>query len=135
MAVRQLIEPAAMYLAVTQATEGDFEEMERCLQGRAGSSNYEEFEKWDLAFHRCLIVASHNALLLRMYLLVEVARQGELWGNLKRRADSDERREHYNDQHKLIVTALRNRAGRDAYEAMASHLDAVETNLEMSART
>ena len=135
MAVRQLIEPAAMYLAVTQATEGDFEEMERCLQGRAGSSNYEEFEKWDLAFHRCLIVASHNALLLRMYLLVEVARQGELWGNLKRRGDSDERREHYNDQHKQIVTALRNRAGRDAYEAMASHLNTVETNLEMSART
>ncbi len=135
MAVRQLIEPAAMYLAVTQAKEVDFEEMERCLQGRADSSNYEEFEKWDLAFHRCLILASHNALLIRMYLLVEVARQGELWGNLKRRADSGERRERYNDQHKQIVTALRNRDGRGAYEAMSTHLNTVETNLEMNART
>jgi GntR family uxuAB operon transcriptional repressor len=135
MAVRHLIEPAAMYLAVTQATEEDFEEMERCLQGRADSFNYDEFEKWDLAFHRCLILASHNALLIRMYLVVEVARQGELWGNLKRRADSGERRERYNDQHKEIVTALRNRDGRGAYEAMSAHLNIVETNLEMSART
>jgi len=68
-------------------------------------------------------------------MLVEVARQGELWGNLKRRADSGERRERYNDQHKQIVTALRNRDGRGAYEAMSTHLNTVETNLEMNART
>lgn len=134
MAVRQLFEPAALYLAVTQATEEDFEEMEQCLRGRAGSSNYDEFEKWDLAFHRCLVLASHNTLLIRMYLLIEVARQGELWGNLKRRADSNERREQYSNQHKEIVAALRNRDGRGAYEAMTAHLDTVQTNLEMSAR-
>jgi len=135
MNVRQLIEPAAMYLAVTQATEEDFEEMERCLRGRADSQSYDEFEKWDLAFHRCLILASHNTLLFRMYLLIEVARQGELWGNLKRRGDSGERRVHYNDQHKEIVNALRNRDGRRAYEAMTAHLHTVDTYLEMSARS
>jgi DNA-binding FadR family transcriptional regulator len=135
MAVRQLFEPAALSLAVTQATEEDFEEMDRCLRGRAGLSNYDEFEKWDLAFHRCLVLASHNTLLIRMYLLIEVARQGELWGNLKRRADSTERRDRYANQHKEIVVALRNRDGRGAYEAMTAHLDTVQTNLEMSARS
>jgi DNA-binding FadR family transcriptional regulator len=134
MAVRQLIEPAAMYLAVTQATEEDFEEMERCLRGRADAVSYDEFEKWDLAFHRCLILAAHNALLFRMYLLIEIARQGELWGSLKRRGDSGERRVHYHDQHKEIVVALRNRDGRRAYEAMVAHLNTVDTYLEMSAR-
>ncbi len=135
MAVRQLFEPAAMYVAVTQATEEDFEEMERCLRGREEATSYDEFEKWDLAFHRCLILASHNTLLIRMYLLIEVARQGELWGDLKRRGDSSERRVHYTDQHREIVTALRNRDGRGAYEAMSAHLNTVETYLEMSART
>lgn len=135
MAVRQLIEPAAMYLAVSQATEKDFEEMRRCLEGREQTSNYDEFEMWDLAFHRCLILAAHNALLLRMYLLVEVARQGELWGNLKRRGDTTERRLHYCAQHREIAMALRNRDGRAAHDAMAAHLDTVEANLEMSARS
>ncbi|HVA70365.1 MAG TPA: FCD domain-containing protein [Acidimicrobiales bacterium] len=134
MAVRQLLEPTALSLAVTQATEEDFEEMDRCLRGRVESSNYDEFEKRDLAFHRCLVLASHNTLLIRMYLLIEVARQGELWGNLKRRADSIERRGQYSNQHKEIVVALRNRDGRGAYDAMTAHLNAVQANLEMSAR-
>jgi len=135
MAVRQLIEPAAMYMAVTQATEEDFEEMERCLKGREEASTYDDFERWDLAFHRCLIMASHNTLLIRMYSLVELARQGELWGNLKRRGDSEDRREHYRGQHREIVVALRNRDGRAAHHAIAEHLDTVEEYLDMSARS
>ena len=134
MAVRQLIEPAAMSMAVTQATEEDFEEMERCLKGREEASTYDDFERWDLAFHRCLIMASHNALLIRMYALVEVARQGELWGSLKRRGDSEDRREHYRGQHREIVEALRNRDGRAAHDTIAAHLDTVEEYLELSAR-
>lgn len=134
MVARHLIESAAMQVAVAQATEEDIEEMERCLRGRRASLTYDEFERWDLEFHRCLINASHNALLLRMYQVVEVARQSELWGSLKRRGDSLVRREEYNDQHRQIVVALRNRDGRAAYEAMEQHLNAVETNLDMTAR-
>lgn len=135
MAARQLLEPAAMYSVVAQATEADFDEVDRCLIGCENAADYDEFEMWDLSFHRSLVLGSHNALLVRMYLLIEVARKGALWGSLKRRSDSSDRREHYCDQHRAIVTALRSRDARGAHDAMAVHLDAVEASLRMGARS
>jgi len=134
MAARQLLEPAAMYSVVAQATESDFDEVDRCLLGCESATNYDEYESWDLSFHRSLVLGSHNDLLVRMYLLIEVARQGELWGSLKRRSDTSERREHYCDQHRAIVAALRNRDGQRAHDAMAAHLEAVAASLQMGPR-
>lgn len=134
MTARKLIEPAAMASIVENATLNDFNEIERCLLGADGVSEYDEFEQWDLALHRALIHASHNSLMESMYQLVEEARQGETWGNLKRRSDSLERREGYRNQHRAIFEALRNRDGREAREAMQRHLRSVEENLQSSAQ-
>jgi GntR family uxuAB operon transcriptional repressor len=135
MTARQLIEPAAIASIVENATINDFDEIERCLRGNEGAADYDEFEKWDFALHRALIRAAHNPLMESMYQLVEEARQGETWGNLKRRSDSTERRECYRNQHRAIAEALRNRDGRGAREAMQLHLDTVEANLQKSAQS
>lgn len=135
MTARKLIEPAAMASIVENATVVDFNEIERCLLGVERATEYDEVEKWDLALHRALILAAHNPLMESMYQLVEEARQGETWGNLKRRSDSIERRESYRSQHRDIFEALRNRDGREAREAMQRHLRTVEANLQNSAQT
>lgn len=134
MAARQLLETAAMQSIVAHATEADFDEMERCLRGCRGAMDFDEFEKWDFAFHHSLMLASHNALIVRMYHLIEIARQGELWGDMKRRVDSNQRRGHSRDQHYDIVTALRNRDLRGAQQAIKQHLDAIEASLQLGAR-
>lgn len=134
MTARKLIEPAAVTSIVENATVADFNEIERCLLGVEGASDYDEVERWDLALHRALIHASHNPLMESMYLLVEEARQGETWGNLKRRSDSIERRQSYRSQHRDIFDALRNRDGRAAREAMQRHLHTVESNLQNAAQ-
>jgi GntR family transcriptional repressor for pyruvate dehydrogenase complex len=135
MTARKLIEPAAMASIVENATVVDFNEIERCLLGVEGATDYDDMEKWDLALHRAMIRASHNPLMERMYQLVEEARQGETWGNLKRRSDSIERRKGYGTEHRAIYDALRNRDGREAREAMQRHLNTVENNLQNSAQT
>jgi len=134
MVARQLIEPAAMVSIVDNATIYDFDEIERCLQGSESATTYEEVEMWDLALHRAMISASHNPLMEGMYLLVEEARRGEIWGNMKRRSDSIERRAHYRLQHRNIAEALRDRDARRAREAMQVHLNFVEENLQNSAQ-
>lgn len=134
MVARQLIEPAAMASIVDNATIYDFDEIERCLLGSEAALTYDEVEMWDLALHRAMMRASHNPLMEGMYLLVEEARQGEMWGNMKRRSDSIERRAHYRQQHRNIAEALRDRDGRRAREAMQVHLDFVEQNLQSSAQ-
>ena len=134
MAARQAFEPMAMFVAVVEATETDFEEIARCVEACERAKDYDEFEIWDLAFHRNLFEATHNPLLLRMYGLIEAARKGDLWGSMKRRGDTPERRHCSYLQHATIYEALRNRDGRGAQEAMSAHLEYVANFLRENSR-
>ena len=134
MAARQAFEPMAMYIAVVQATEADLELVMKNVDVCARATNYDEFEASDLEFHRSLMEATHNPLILRMYSLIEAARLGDLWGSMKRRRDSPERRHHSYIQHAEIAEALRNRDGRAAQEAMSDHLEFVSAFLRENSR-
>jgi GntR family transcriptional regulator, uxu operon transcriptional repressor len=129
MRARELFEPQVLPLVVTHATARDFADLERCLRGGEAAQDAWEFEQWDDAFHRAIVVAAHNRLLLRMYSSIEAARHGPLWGNLKRSHDSPERRALYIADHRRIVEALRARELEGAVEATRTHLERVRTNL------
>jgi GntR family transcriptional regulator, uxu operon transcriptional repressor len=129
MAARRLIEPQVLPLVVAWATTRDFDEMRRCLDGGATAQSAEEFEVWDFALHHAIVAASRNQLVLRMYRAVERARKGEIWGSLKRRNDSRERRAVYQDDHRQLVDALCARELARAVELMDAHLARVEENL------
>lgn len=129
MAARRLIEPQVLPLVVAWATARDFDEIRRCIAGGAGADSYDEFEVWDFALHHAIVVASRNPLLVAMYGEVELARKGELWGNLKRRNDSRGRRAAYQADHERLVDALTARELGRAMDAMDAHLARVEANL------
>jgi GntR family uxuAB operon transcriptional repressor len=129
MAARRLIEPQVLPLVVAWATERDFDEMRRCLEGGAAAGDASEFEVWDFALHHAIVAASRNQLLLTMYGVVEQAREGRIWGSLKRRNDSRERRARYQAEHVQLVDALSARELDRAIEVMNVHLAGVEANL------
>jgi GntR family uxuAB operon transcriptional repressor len=129
MAARRLIEPQVLPLVVSWATTRDFEEMRRCLEGGAAAEGYDEFEVWDFALHHAVMAASRNRLLLDMYAIIERARRGAIWGSLKRRSDSSERRAAYQQDHVELIDALRARDVPLAVAAMETHLRRVEANL------
>jgi DNA-binding FadR family transcriptional regulator len=129
MTVRRLLEPQALPLVVLWATARDFAEMERCIAGGDQAASYEEFETWDLALHRCVIAAAHSPLLAALYGVVESARHGQVWGDLKRRSATGPRRALYQEDHRAIVAALRARDADGAMEAMRTHLARVADHL------
>jgi GntR family uxuAB operon transcriptional repressor len=129
MAARRLIEPQVLPLVVAWATTRDFDEMRRCLEGGTTATSAEEFEVWDFALHHAIVAAGRNQLVLQMYRAVERARKGEIWGNLKRRNDSRERRDVYQHDHVELVDALCARELARAVEVMDAHLARVEANL------
>lgn len=129
MAARQVIEPQVIPLVIAWATPRDFDELWRCVEGGAVADSAEEFEAWDFALHHAIVAASRNQLLLAMYRVVENAREGEIWGNLKRRNDSRERRAAYQADHVELVQALRSRERDHAIRVMTAHLDRVGANL------
>jgi len=129
MTIRRLLEPQAMPLVVLWATARDFGEMDRCVAGGDRAASYEEFETWDLALHRCIIAAAHSPLLAELYGIIESARHGQIWGDLKRRSASAERRAAYQRDHRAIVAALRARDADASTEAMRLHLSVVAEHL------
>ncbi len=129
MAIRRLLEPPAMRLVVAWATAADYAEMDRCLAGAERAASYDEFELWDLALHRTILAASHSPLLARLYAVIEEARHGRFWGDLKRRSASRERQREYQADHRRLVAALRARDADRAVEAMRAHLALVASHL------
>ena len=132
MMIRRLLEPPAMSLVVAWATAADLQEMRRCLAGGDSAVTFEEFEGWDLALHRCIVAASHSPLLTALYRAIEDARHGQVWGDLKRRSMTQERRALYQADHRAIVEALRARDSGRAVEAMRLHLSRVQQHLNVT---
>lgn len=129
MSVRRVFEPQVLPLVIAWATNRDFGEMQRCVDGGAAARSYDEFEVWDFALHHAIVAASANPLLVAMYGEIERARKGQLWGDLKRLRDTAERRAVYQFDHVALVEALKARDLPRATGTMELHLRRVETSL------
>jgi DNA-binding FadR family transcriptional regulator len=129
MEARLLIEPLMPGLIVRYATAADFAKMVECLERSEAAVSVEEFEHWDGELHKTFALATHNTFFLRVLELTnEVREQGE-WGLLKRISLTPARRTEYEDQHRAIVGALRDRDAELACELLSGHLRQIRHNL------
>ena len=129
MQVRLLLEPQVAVLAARMATQADLDRITACLDAGGASADFEGFEVWDARLHRAIAEAAHNGLLMNMFDVLNTARALPVWGTLKRRTSSPERRACYHREHTAIVDALRDRDPDGARQAMAAHLQNVSDNL------
>jgi DNA-binding FadR family transcriptional regulator len=129
MEARLLIEPRIAALAVAHATLADFERMEAANRNAEDSDDFERFEHWDAALHQAIAEATHNRLIIAVYSAITRARDQADWGELKRRSLTAERRDHYREEHRRIVAALRARDADKAEAALLGHLRRVRRNL------
>lgn len=129
MQVRLLLEPPVAALAARLATQADLDRITACLDRGGASADFEGFEAWDAKLHRSVAEAAHNGLLMNMFDVMNTARALPVWGSLKRRTSSPERRRCYHAEHTVIVEALRDRDPDGAHSTMRSHLRNVADNL------
>jgi DNA-binding FadR family transcriptional regulator len=129
MQVRLLLEPPVAAHAARVATQADLERISECLRAGGHADDFENFEAWDARLHRAIALAAHNGLLMNMFDLMNTARQLPVWGNLKRRTSSPERRRCYHAEHTSIVEALLDRDPDGAQQSMRAHLENVSDNL------
>jgi DNA-binding FadR family transcriptional regulator len=129
MEARLRIEPALAELIVTNATASDFERMEACLERAENAATLDEFELWDAALHEALAEATHNRFVARVLDMVTVVRQQSEWGKLKDRIVTPERRIRYQQEHREIVRALKERDADRARAGIIDHLQHARRNL------
>lgn len=129
MQVRLVIEPPVAALAARIATQADVDRIGECLARGGSSDAFESFEAWDAKLHRSIAQAAHNGLLMNMFDVMNTARALPVWGSLKRRTSTPERRRCYHVEHTAIVEALRDRDPEGAQATMRAHLENVADNL------
>jgi DNA-binding FadR family transcriptional regulator len=129
MEARLRIEPALAELIATNATPADFERMETCLDKAERAATLDEFELWDAALHQAIASATHNHFVIRVLDMVTTARQQAEWGKLKDRIVTPERRLNYQEEHRHIVRALKERDAERARAFIIAHLQHARRNL------
>lgn len=129
MQARLLIEPLMPSLIVQYGTTVDFSRMDECIERSEAARTVEEFEHWDGALHEALAVATHNGFFRQILALAtQVREQGE-WGRLKQRSLTPERRARYEEQHRALVEALKDRDEVSARQVIEQHLLQIQKNL------
>ncbi|AWJ93080.1 FadR family transcriptional regulator (plasmid) [Azospirillum baldaniorum] len=129
MELRLMVEPQAAELAAGRATAADLHRMEECLAHAERAQDVPEFEHWDGMLHVAIIGAAKNGLLADVYDAINAIRNQPEWARLKVRSLTPARRAVYEEQHRRIVSALKDRDGDQARAALQEHLLQVRTNL------
>lgn len=129
MAARLALEPAIIDMVIGNATSDDFDRMEACCVKAEAASTIEEFEHWDGMLHEVIADAAHNSFVSSVFRLMNQVRvQGE-WGLLKKRSVTPERRMAYQNAHRFLVGALKERDLIQAKAMTIDHLLNVRKNL------
>jgi DNA-binding FadR family transcriptional regulator len=129
MAARLVLEPALIEMVIGNATPADFARMDDCNQRAEAATTLEDFEQWDAALHEAIAAAAHNGFIGSVFHLMSQARSQGEWGVLKRRSATPERRLDYEQEHRELVAALKDRDVERARAACRAHLLHVRTNM------
>lgn len=129
MSARLVLEPALIELVVAHATAADFARMDECNQHAEAATTLEDFEHWDSALHEAIAAAAHNGFMSQVFGLMSQARARGQWGVMKRRSATPQRRAAYEQEHRALVAALRQRDVVAARALCLAHLQHVRTNL------
>lgn len=129
MQARLALEPAIVELVVRNATPADFARMVQCCEEAERARTLEDFEHWDGLLHEVVAEAAHNSFVTQVFRLMNQARSQGEWGMLKRRSVTPERRAAYQQEHRALVAALRERDLDRAVALTRAHLVHVQRNL------
>jgi DNA-binding FadR family transcriptional regulator len=129
MEARLALEPAILEMVIGNATASDFAQMDACCDRAEAATTLEEFEYWDGMLHEVIAAAAHNSFVTSVFRLMnEVRNQGE-WGVLKKRSVTEARRRQYQEEHRRLVRALRDRDVAQARAEAREHLERVRRNM------
>jgi DNA-binding FadR family transcriptional regulator len=129
MEIRLMIEPHVVELAAVRATSDQLLALDEALRRAEQAQTLAEFEYWDGRLHQTIIDATRNGLLATLYDAINTVRQQPEWAKLKERTVTPERRASYEEQHRAIVAAIKERDPEAARTALRDHLLAVRKAL------
>ena len=122
MEARIAVEQQLGELFAAHATQDDIDRLRHCQRQGEAAATWEEFERWDEAFHEAIAAGTKNPLLIQFYRSVtEVRRQG-VWGRIKSQTFTTDHRRRVEREHAAVVAALEDRDHQRARQSLLDHL-------------
>lgn len=133
---RFALEPHICRLAVLHASQGNLDELESLIVTMESNLNDPSaFSAADTAFHSLLAETTNNNLLIWIVSQINSVRTQKEWSNMRRVILNPITIGLYNEQHRAILNAIRQREPELAATAMKEHLEYARTSLNRSAAT
>jgi DNA-binding FadR family transcriptional regulator len=127
---RFAIEPYMTKLATLHASSRDLDAMQEVLEQIEKVANDQDaFTRLDSEFHLQLARCSRNPLIYRLYQQINTVRAHAQWEQMKEIILSSEKMAIYNQQHRAIVEALRQRDVQSSVDQINRHLETARQDL------
>jgi DNA-binding FadR family transcriptional regulator len=123
---RMECEPTLTTLIVMNASDAELIEIEQLARKGRDTITWDQSEANDAEFHARLYEATGNSVYQHIGRYLRQVRRSQAWMSLKQQTFSLERWQHYQQEHEVIITCLRNRDSRGSREALRIHLSRVQ---------
>ena len=134
MDARFALEPHICRLAVLHATNRDLDRGEELLEKmEAATDDPDLFAELDTEFHTLLVECAGNSLLNWMIGKINAVRSHDQWAYMRNLTLDPETIKLYNQQHRKILTAIRDREPEHAAALMKEHIEAARLTLTRAA--
>ncbi len=136
MDARFALEPHICRLAVLHGRRSDFDALEElCARMENGIEKPGEFAAADTEFHRTLSKCTGNGLLIWIIDQITSVRSQEEWTQMRHLTLNQSIIAQYNNQHRMILDAIRAREPERAANMMKEHLETARLSLTRAAET
>ena len=133
---RFALEPHSCRLAVLNARGADFDKLDKLMdEMEAAADNPARFSELDTRFHALIAETTGNSLLIWIVAQINSVRNQEQWSLMRHLTLNEEMIHQYNEQHREIVAAIKNREPERAAQLMKNHLESARLSLTRSAAT
>lgn len=133
---RFALEPHICRLAVLHARQHELDRLEELqLRMEENVQDSATFSQADSAFHTLLSESTGNTLLIWVQSQINSVRNQEQWSRMRHLTLNENTINHYNKQHRQILSAIQTREPERAANLMKEHLEYARLSLTRSAAT
>jgi len=126
---RLVLEPEFAAFAATNASPAHIEELHATTARSRSVKSWREYEATDNDFHRLIVEASQNGLLLGLMDIMQAVSRTVTWSRVRADETGPPVDHHSFSEHEAIVDAIARRDAQGAREAMEHHLHNVGRRL------
>jgi GntR family transcriptional repressor for pyruvate dehydrogenase complex len=126
---RTLIEPQAARLAALRSEPSDLALMKRYAAHAAIAENWASWDRWDELFHRSVVEASGNGLIISIVDQILRVKKQTRWTITRAKTFDPDLRDRYSSEHLAIIASIEAHDLKGAENAMGRHIQGISCSI------